>query len=77
MYNCPCAKEGKSKSTPQTFNDWPCDLFMVIAKARRTENGRCLKSNGKSLGMDEEDEDQDILFIVFSLGDLDLDDIIQ
>ena len=50
-YSCPCAKQGNSKLIPQTSNDWPCDLFMVIAKASRTGNCSRLKSNGKSVGI--------------------------
>ena len=49
--NCPCAKQGNCKLIPQTSNDWPCDLFMVIAKAKSTGNCRCLKSNDKSVGI--------------------------
>ena len=37
-YSCPCEKHGNSKLIPQTSNDWPCDLLIVIAKANLTGN---------------------------------------
>jgi len=47
--SCPCAKHGNYKLIPKTSNDWPRDLFMVIAKDRCTRNCSRLKSKGKSV----------------------------
>jgi hypothetical protein len=43
-YNWPCEKTADRRSKPTCLTDWPCDLFMVIAKARRT--GNCLRRSG-------------------------------
>lgn len=37
-YNCPWEKHVISRLIPHTSNDWPCDLFMVIANASLTGN---------------------------------------
>lgn len=49
-YNCPWEKHGFSRLTTQTLNDWPWDLFMVIAKASRTGNCSRLNPNYMSVG---------------------------
>ena len=37
-YNCPWANGSGCSETPTCFRDWPYDLLIVIAKARRTGN---------------------------------------
>ena len=48
IYSWPCVKTGIRRSTPTELKDWPCDLFTVIAKHKRT--GNCLRAtiNGSS-----------------------------
>jgi len=48
-YRWPCEKHGNSR--PQTSNDWPCDLLIVVAKANRTGNWIRLNRNGRSVGI--------------------------
>ena len=43
-YSWPCEKTEDWRSKPTFLTDWPCDLFMVIANARRT--GNCLRRSG-------------------------------
>jgi hypothetical protein len=50
-YSWPCENHENSKLIPQTSNDWPCDLLIVVAKANRTENWIRLNWNGRSVGM--------------------------
>lgn len=49
QHSCPCAKCENSKLFPQTSNDYPCDLLMVIVNAICMGNCSRLKSSGKSV----------------------------
>jgi len=50
-YSCPWRKHENYKLIPQTPNDRPCDLLIVIAKANRTGNWTRLNWNGRSVEM--------------------------
>ena len=43
----PWLKTGRGRKRPARSSDWPCDLFMVIAKATRTGNWRRRSVKGK------------------------------
>ena len=41
------AEDGTGKEEAARSSDWPCDLFMVMAKATRTRNWRHRSVKGK------------------------------
>ena len=49
--NCPCEKHGNSRFIPHTSKDYPWDLLIDIANARRTGNWIHLNSKAKSVGI--------------------------
>lgn len=50
-YNWPWEKHGLSKFKPQNLNIWPCDVLIVIAKAKRIGNCNRLNCLGPSVGI--------------------------
>lgn len=50
-YNCPWRKYGKLRFISHASNDWPSNLLIIIAYARRSENGTRLNLNDNSVGI--------------------------
>ena len=50
-YNWLWEKHGFSKSKPQIVIVWPCDVLIVIAKAKRIGNCKCFNCVGESQGI--------------------------